>query len=122
MAPRDGGPELEVTLIHDAQFSMMDFMREPRLPKVLGPPRGRFHSRILCRGYRSRGGRYRSRMGDVRCEYVLRDLAHHLDMERLDDHAGHWARRKSPEMIYAISALGYQPTFAPQKAATRNVR
>jgi hypothetical protein len=27
----------------------------------------------------------------------------------------HWARRTSPEMIYAMSALGQKRTFAPHK-------
>src|SRR5215471_7740533 len=46
---------------------------------------------------------------------VLHDPARHLDMERLDDHAGHWAERKSPEIIYALRALGQKRTLVPHK-------
>ena len=62
---------------------------------LFGPPRGGFHRGIPHWDCRSRSRRHRSRVGDVWGDCVLHDFAYHLDMERLDDHAGHWTRGRS---------------------------
>ena len=79
-----------------------------RSRRLLGSPSGDFHRGIPRWNCRRRDRRRRSRVGDVWRDCVLYDFADHLDMERMDDHAGHWAIRKIPENeSHAMSALGH---------------
>src|SRR5262249_19135633 len=66
--------------------------------RFLGPPRGGFSPRVPYWIYRSRGGHHLLRVGYVRRECVLHDPARHLDMERLDDHAGCRAKKSGNDV------------------------
>jgi hypothetical protein len=65
-----------------------------RSRRLLRPPRRVFHCRILPRHCRRGGGWLPVESGYVRPDHILCEFGHCLDMEWLDDYAGHWAGRK----------------------------